>query len=204
MAENNKRFWERFAKLYRPFMKKHDGLYFVTSEKIASSLTSDMNVLEAACGSGQFSFLLAEHVRRYEATDFSSAMIDEAGKLPAPDQLRFSVADVTSLPFENERFDAVIIANALHIMPDPDKALKELNRVLKKDGILFAPTFLRGETFLSRLRIKIIGLAGFKTYSHWSVNELQEFIESHSFSVNECTVIDRSFLPLCYVKAVKI
>ena len=54
MADNNKRFWERFAKLYRPFMKKHDGLYFVTADKIASALTPDITVLETACGSGQF------------------------------------------------------------------------------------------------------------------------------------------------------
>ena len=184
-------------------MKKHDGLYFVTADKIASALTPDMTVLETACGSGQFSFSLAEHVLHYEATDFSDAMIAEAQKLSAPDRLHFSVADVTSLPFENERFDAVIIANALHIMPDPDKALQELNRVLKTGGILFAPTFLRGETFLSRLRIKMIGLAGFKTYSHWSREELQDFIEKYSFTVTENTVIDNPFLPLCYIKAVK-
>ncbi|MCR5024844.1 MAG: class I SAM-dependent methyltransferase [Lachnospiraceae bacterium] len=39
-------------------------------------------------------------------------------------------------------FDAVIISNALHIIPDPEKALSEINRVPKKDGILIAPNFI--------------------------------------------------------------
>lgn len=41
-------------------------------------------------------------------------------------------------------FDVVVIANALHIMPAPDPAMKEIYRVLKKGGILFAPTFVYG------------------------------------------------------------
>ena len=46
------------------------------------------------------------------------------------------------MTYEDEKFDVVVIANALHIMPQPEKALKEIHRVLKKDGILFAPTFV--------------------------------------------------------------
>ena len=35
----------------------------------------------------------------------------------------------------------VLIANALHVMPEPEKALKEIDRVLKDKGILIAPEF---------------------------------------------------------------
>lgn len=184
-------------------MKKHDGLYHIVASYIKPDLTENMKVLEAACGSGQFSLPLSSSVLHYEATDFSESMIKEAKKLPAPKQLHFSVADVTSLPYENESFDAVIIANALHIMPNPDKALCELNRVLKKGGLLFAPTFLKGATFHARLRMKIIGLAGFRTYSDWDETGIRKLIESHHFDIADCKVIANPFLPLCYVKAVK-
>lgn len=36
-----------------------------------------------------------------------------------------------------------MIANALHIMPEPEKALGEIYRVLKDGGYLFAPTFVQ-------------------------------------------------------------
>ena len=39
-------------------------------------------------------------------------------------------------------FDAAVISNALHIMPEPEKALAEIRRVLKPGGILIAPTFM--------------------------------------------------------------
>ena len=35
----------------------------------------------------------------------------------------------------------VIVSNALHIIPQPEKALQEIKRVLKDDGVLIAPTF---------------------------------------------------------------
>lgn len=82
----------------------------------------------------------------WEATDYSENMIKEAEKRNQGEhkceQLRFCVQDATNLTYEDEKFNVVVIANALHIMPQPEKALKEIHRVLKKDGILFAPTFV--------------------------------------------------------------
>ncbi len=42
----------------------------------------------------------------------------------------------------SECFDMVVIAYALHIMPDPDSVMIEINRVLKMGGILSAPTYV--------------------------------------------------------------
>ncbi len=49
-----------------------------------------------------------------------------------------------------------MIANALHIMPTPEKALAQIRRVLKEDGIMFAPTFVHGEGVGFKLRTKLI------------------------------------------------
>ena len=72
---------------------------------------------------------------------------------------------------EDEIFDVVVIANALHIMPQPEKALNEIHRVLKKDGILFAPTFVY-ERGYPKLPIWLMEKAGFKTYHKWQSEEL--------------------------------
>lgn len=95
-----------------------------------------------ACGSGQLSFSLAKNTKSWIGTDFSKQMISESKKRGEYENLTFEIVDATSSSFANQDFDCVLIANALHIMPKPDEAIKEIYRVLKPDGILFDLTFL--------------------------------------------------------------
>ena len=53
------------------------------------------------------------------------------------------------LPYVEESFDVVIVSNALHIVPQPEKALDEIRRVLKDDGVLMRPP-LPTRKFVSR------------------------------------------------------
>ena len=48
--KSNKKFWDKFAKLYAPFMKKDKGVYDKVCEYIRPHLNKDMVVLELACG----------------------------------------------------------------------------------------------------------------------------------------------------------
>lgn len=48
------------------------------------------------------------------------------------------------IKISDQTFDAVIISNALHIMPDPGLVLKNIRRVFKPNGLLIAPTFSHG------------------------------------------------------------
>ena len=76
--KSNKKFWDKFAKLYAPFMKKDQGVYDRVCKYISPHLKPDMKVLELACGSGQLSFSLSQHTKAWLATDFSEPMIREA------------------------------------------------------------------------------------------------------------------------------
>ena len=64
----------------------------------------------------------------------------------------------------------VLIANALHIMPKPDEAMKEIYRVLKPNGILFAPTFLWKEGKQRKIIKSLMSILGFKMYQEWNKN----------------------------------
>lgn len=196
----NKKFWQRFAKIYAPFMKSSAPLYNEICDKITQQLNRNMDVLELACGSGQLSFKLSNYVKTYEATDFSDQMISEAKKKQKGSRLHFSVQDATNLPYADNSFDAVIISNALHIMPYPEKALSEIKRVLKFDGILFAPTFIHGESKGYRLRIKMMEAVGFRTYSKWSEKDFVQFLIQNGFTPTEHTVIGDTLAPLCYME----
>ena len=68
-------------------------------------------------------------------------MIAEAKRDTHSAKLHFSVQDMFRLPYAEESFDVVIVSNALHIVPQPEKALAEIRRVLKDGGVLIAPTF---------------------------------------------------------------
>ena len=158
--DDNKQFWERFSRHYSGFMRRSQATYQQICKAMRPFLKRDMDVLELACGTGQLSVPLSPCVRSWEATDFSAEMIRQAKKQVHSSRLHFSVQDATKLPYGPESFDAVVISNALHVMPHPEKALAEAWRVLKPGGWLFAPTFVWGKSRSARLRLWFMGLSG--------------------------------------------
>lgn len=201
--KSNKKFWNKFAKLYAPFMKKDKGVYDNVCEYIRPYLNRNMNVLELACGSGQLSFNLSKYAKNWIGTDFSEQMILEARKRGENENLTFEVADATSLSFSDGEFNCVVIANALHIMPEPDEAMREIYRVLKPNGILFAPTFLWKEGNQSKFKKRIMSVVGFKMYQEWNKKQFKDFIEKHGFSVVEMNLIHGGLAPIGVMIAYK-
>ena len=202
--KSNKKFWDKFAKLYAPFMKKDKGLYDKVSEYIRPHLNKDMEVLELACGSGQLSFSLSKHTKSWIGTDFSKQMILEARKRGEEKNLTFEIANATSLCFDNEKFDCVLIANALHIMPKPDEAMKEMYRVLKPNGTLFAPTFLWKEGKQRKIIKRLMSILGFKMYQEWNGKQFIDFIEEYGFSVLEMKLVYGGLAPVGVMIAQKV
>lgn len=200
--EGNKRFWDRWAGQYDRAMSMNGRLYDQIAGRIRENLNRDMNVLELACGTGLLSKKLAGKVRLLEATDFSEAMIRQARGKKHSARLHFSVQDATDLPYAPATFDAVVIANALHIMPAPEQALSEIRRVLKPGGTLYAPTFVHGKGAGFRLRARIMALGGFKVFSKWSLEEFTAYIAANGFEVTRTERLGGKIAPLCYLEAV--
>lgn len=202
----NKGFWERFAKIYTAFMTKNDAAYDVICEKLWPYIDGEKRVLELACGTGQITFRMAAGAALWEATDYSENMIGEAAKRNTGknrcEKIRFHVQDATALTYENDIFDVVVIANALHIMPSPDLALREIYRVLKKGGILFAPTFVYEKGYAKPL-IFVMEKLGFKTYHKWTKDDLIEYVGSRGFAVMESSLAAGRPLPECILAAQK-
>lgn len=198
------RFWQRVAKFYAPFMKSSGPLYDRITQRCLPCLSADTVVLELACGSGQLTFRLASRVERWEATDFSGKMVAEAKKRASLPNLSFAVRDATALPDADSSFDTVLIANALHIMPQPDKALSEIRRVLKPGGLLLAPTFIWAGNKGHRFRAALMDLAGFKVLHRWDAAAFSEFVEQRGFAVLEREVLPGGVSPLCCLIARKI
>ena len=201
--QNSKSFWNHYAKIYdleinRFSRSAYSEIYRLISEK----LTKEMKVLEIATGTGLISINIADFVQSIAATDFSPKMIETAKKKKVPDNVHFSVEDATALSFSDQTFDAVIISNALHIMPHPGLVLKNIRRVLKPNGLLIAPTFSHGHLKDStwNLNAFLLKMIGFETYSKWKPEEYVDFINQNGFSVQSWKVLKAAF-PLVYLEA---
>ena len=198
MSETGAAFWQKMARHYTSLMAHSAPLYSEICNRVRPRLTRDMNVLELACGTGQLSFPLSPYVRLWEATDFSSNMIAEAKRQVASSRLHFSVQDAADLPYAPETFDAVVIANALHILPEPDKAMAEVRRVLKQGGWLFAPTFVHSGGRLASFRTWCMERTGFQVYHRWIAGEFVSYLSQQGFWVVEHALLGSRVLPLCY------
>ena len=200
--QEHKDFWDRNAGRYDRFMRKDGAAYEMMYEMIRP-VVRHKTVLELATGTG----LIAKHIVNaaalVEATDASAEMIAEAKRDNHSAKLHFSAQDMFHLPYANQSFDVVIVSNALHIVPQPEKALAEIRRVLKDDGVLIAPTFTHaGNSFSGKVRAFFMKLAGFPLHSRWTSAEYLCFLRQNGWTVRKSAVLKASF-PLTYAECVK-
>ena len=199
---DHKNFWDRNAGRYDRFMRKDRAAYDEMYELIRP-VVRHKTVLELAAGTG----LIAKHIvnaaAHIEATDASAEMVAEAKRDNHSAKLHFSVQDMFRLPYANQSFDVVSVSNALHIVPQPEKALAEIRRVLKDDGVLIAPTFTHaGNSFSGKVRAFFMKLAGFPLHSRWTSEEYLRFLRQNGWAVRKSVALKASF-PLTYAECEK-
>ena len=199
----HKNFWDRNAGRYDSFMRKDRAAYEKMYELIRP-IVKAKTVLELAAGTGMIAKNIVIAAAHIEATDASAEMIAEAKRDNRSAKLHFSVQDMFRLPYADKSFDTVIVSNALHIVAQPEKALAEIKRVLKDDGVLIAPTFTHaGNSFSGKVRAFFMKLAGFPLHSRWTSEEYLTFLQQNSWTVRKSVVLKASF-PLTYTECVKL
>ena len=137
--------YERFS------VNKHDWFRWVFDHL---TITSNSNILELGCGTGR---LWLNNLDRIPGgccvllSDFSPGMVQEASKTlrSSSHTFDFQIIDAQSIPLKDKSFDTVIANHMLFHVPDMEKALSEVSRVLKPDGYFYAST--KGHMHMSEL-----------------------------------------------------
>ena len=141
-------FWDRVARLYDLVEHSNRRVNAAAAARVGALVPAGAMVLDCAAGTGLFSLAAAEQAGSVLCTDQSEAMLEQARKKAARKgaaNMSFAVRDVTALPDPDGSFDAAIAANVLHLLPQPETAVRELWRVTAPGGRLILPTYLQGK-----------------------------------------------------------
>ena len=151
-----------------------------------------MKVLELGCGTGSMWVGHEDVIEKCSEiifSDFSEGVLETAksniGDLP---NAEFRVVNIQDIPFEDNYFDVIIANNMLYHVPDIEKALSEVSRVLKKGGKFYAGT--SGEKGIMETIVSWMGIPGayVNTFSlenggerlerHFSEVKIERYIDS--------------------------
>ena len=154
---------DRYTELvWRPF---YDEIF---------SYKKDLSILDAGCGDARYTAQLIAN------NDYHGVDIKETPYTTV-------VSDIKKIPYADGAFDEVIALGLLDYA-DPDETLKELNRVLKKDGLLTImvpnkdnPYHIFNEAVKPNIKRR------------YTKDEIIDIVESHGFEVQSCIVMGFSF-----------
>ena len=139
--------------------------YFEADLWISKVISGKRRVLEVGCGTGGSTAVHCSQVQHLVATDLSPDMVRRAHANLSGNRksrnVRFTVADVTQLPFSSESYDAVYGRGvALSYAPDASVALRQIRRVLKPGGVLAIDVMNLRPTSMSTYRWKVFQMMG--------------------------------------------
>lgn len=90
--------------------------------------------LDLGCGDGENIAWLSKYLSSTYASDYNLLRLIRASRVPVYKQL--FMADVTDYPTLDDTFDVIFFNHVLEHIPDDDKALSEVHRILKPGGLL--------------------------------------------------------------------
>ncbi|CDZ70638.1 Putative methyltransferase, S-Adenosyl-L-methionine (SAM)-MTase protein [Neorhizobium galegae bv. orientalis] len=105
-----------------------------------AGLQDGEKVLDVGCGTGSLTFALpkAANLSEIAAIDYSPVFVEEAIRRNTDPRIRISQADACALPFADRYFDRAMALLVLHFVPEADKAVAEMRRVVRPGGVVAA------------------------------------------------------------------
>lgn len=192
-------FWDRFAWIY----DLGQSLNFAVRakfEKLTELLVpSGAVVLDTAAGTGVLTFAAAKKAKRVVCTDVSLPMLREARKKTEKydaSNVEFDERDIYNLKDDDETYDVTMAGNVLHLLDDPQRAVKELWRVTKKGGKILLPTYMCKK---SSPVLKLYRLLGFRQSNEFNYESYKKMLMSCGLGrIRLKMKLINGLIPCCY------
>lgn len=155
-------------------------------------------VLDCGAGTGELSLAASDNADSVLCTDLSKNMLKQAqrkARALGADNIEFAARNIFDLQDPDDTYDVVIAGNVLHLLTNPQGAVKEMYRVLKPGGRLLLPTFTNKNS--TRLLIGIYKKLGFDPAANYSPSEYKKMLEDCGLGRVRTKLI-KGLVPCCY------
>ena len=185
-------FWDKIASLYDLFERIYNKkVYDRTGLEVAKYVEPNDMVLECACGTGAITTLVAPCCKSLVATDYSVGMLRQAQKkCKSFPNVVVKKANIMDIHCKDNRFDKVIAGNVIHLLPEPERALHELVRVVKPGGKIIIPTYINMSKGTGKAAVKFITLLGADFKRQFDLASYKKFFEEKGYKDVQYCVVD--------------
>lgn len=178
-------FYEKnFAKEFDEKMNMYDlkkRLQVVFGELLTEDI-QHKELLDAGCGTGWFSKAACERGAKVTSIDLGKNLLNEVAKKCDSKRVEGSILE---LPFKNDFFDVIVCSEVIEHVPNPKKAIQELQRVLKPNGILVLTTPNKFWHF-SLCIANLFNLRPYQGLENWlGYFELKKIIQQMNFKIEK-------------------
>ena len=200
-------FWSTFAGLYDVAESLNGKVYREMVSITTQLVPHGAAVLDCAAGTGELSLAAARKAERVVCTDYSGEMLKVARKKSKKRRfvnIEFERANIFHLDYADGTFDIAIAGNVLHLLDNPENAVRELSRVTKSGGKILLPTFMtRDKAAISEVLLKAYRKLGFEPSSEYSPKEYIEMLKGCNVGEVKSKLI-KGTVPCCYAVIIKV